>query len=511
MLGTTYRVKRVDIVSDRRTAILNQKDAMELSLREQDRVKVSSDGEWVIAIVETTSTLVEPGEIGLLERCREALCVEENSEVRLMPAERPTSVEDIKKKLQGKELSKDEIVAIIDDIVKRKLSDIELSAYVTSVYINGMNMRETADLTRAMVDTGDTISFDTGPIYDFHSVGGAPGNKITLLVVPIVAAGGLLVPKTSSRAISSACGTADILEVLCPVTLKAHQIRSITERIGGVIAWGGGVNIAPADDLIIRAEYPLSIDPHPQLLASVMAKKKAVGAERLLMDIPMGPETKVPDEKIARGYAKDFISLGDMLDMHVECAITYGGQPIGRAIGPAAEAREALVALEGKPSPNSLLDKALGMAAILFSMDGHRDPLNYAKELLSSGKALAKFKEIIEAQGGDPDVTSETVKMGKYSAQVRATKDGYVSSVSNHAIVKMVRTAGAPKDKGAALVLEVKEGDAVDPGDVLFTLYADSERKLEKAVELSRKIKHLSVEGMILERIPAIHEVGGNR
>ena len=181
----------------------------------------------------------------------------------------------------------------------------------------------------AMVETGETIEFDRSPVFDFHSVGGVPGNKVTLIVVPIVASAGLLIPKTSSRAISSAAGTADIVETFAKVDFSAHELKHIAETVGGIMAWGGGLNLAPADDVVIKVEYPLGIDPHAQLLASVMSKKKAVGADFLLIDIPMGNGTKVPTMEMAKAYARDFIDLGERLGIKVECAITYGG-PTGR-------------------------------------------------------------------------------------------------------------------------------------------------------------------------------------
>jgi AMP phosphorylase len=431
--------------------------------------------------------------------------LEEGQGVDIIPTTRPESVEYIKKKMRGEELAQEEIRAIVRDIVEGNLSDIELSAYVTSVYTNDMNIREITDLTKAMVETGETIEFDKGPIFDFHSIGGVPGNKVTLLVVPIVAAAGLIMPKTSSRAISSACGTADIFEVLASVTLSAREIKNISERVGGVIAWGGGVNIAPADDIIIRAEYPLAIDPYSQVIASVMAKKKAVGADYFLLDIPIGEHTKVPDEKLARKYARDFIELGERLDMKVECAITYGGQPIGRAIGPALEAKEALMALEGKDVPSSVMEKACGLSGILLEMAGvvHSSGKEYAKKLVKEGKALEKLKEIIEAQKGDPKVKSDDIKVGEYKFDVSMNVGGYVAQIHNKQLFKVARAAGSPHDKGAGLYLHKKKGDKIDKGDVLFTIYADNNRKLENARSVAQRLSPIYVEGMVLERIPA--------
>jgi AMP phosphorylase len=372
-----------------------------------------------------------------------------------------------------------------------------------------MNLREITDLTKAMVETGETIQIDKKPLFDFHSIGGVPGNKVTLLVVPILVAAGLTVPKTSSRAISSACGTADIFEVLANVTLTAEEIKSITESVGGIIAWGGGVNIAPADDLIIRAEYPLAIDPYSQVIASVVAKKKAVGAEYFLLDIPIGPETKVPDEELAKRYARDFMDLGERLGIKVECAITFGGQPIGRTIGPALEAKEAMMALEGKEAAGSLIEKACGLAGIMLEMGGivHSNGKDRAKKILSDGSALAKMKEIIKAQGGDPNITSEEIPIGEFKHDILTPSGGYVSYIHNKNLVKIARAAGAPKDKGAGIILKKKGGDKMEKGEVLYTIVADNERKLQTARSIAQQLLPIKIEGMILQKIPSFHGV----
>jgi AMP phosphorylase len=422
-------------------------------------------------------------------------------------------VDYIKRKLDGHELTTPEIRGIVEDISNNILSDIELSAYVSAIYMRGMTLREVKDMTLAMVENGETIEIDKKPVFDHHSIGGCPGNKVTLLVVPIAVAAGLTVPKTSSRAISSACGTADILETICNVTLSAQQIKNITETVGGVIAWGGGVNIAPADDLIIRAEYPLAIDPYAQVIASVMAKKKAVGAEYFLLDIPLGPETKVKTDQLARKYARDFIEIGRALDMEVSCAITYGGQPIGRAIGPAAEVREALVALEGTLSSSSLIEKALGLAGMLLEMAGVARPGEgrvEAKKFLDDGRALKKFQQIVEAQGGKSNISSKDVSLGEFTKEFHAREEGYVSIIHNKAIVKVVRAAGAPKDKGAGMILHKKLGDQVDKGEPLFRIHSDHEGKIENAWKLAQKIQPYITKGMILNKVTETVMTQGN-
>jgi AMP phosphorylase len=498
-----FKIKRINVEAGENTVILNHNDAYEMGLRSLDRVKISSKKRSITAILELSKTIIKSKEIGFLTGAFNSLQEKEGCKVVVIPAPRPSSIEFIKKKMNDQELSYDEILRIIKDIVNRNLSDIELSAYVSAVYTRGMNQRETKDLTLAMIETGETIEFDSEKVFDYHSIGGVPGNKVTLLVVPVIAAAGLIIPKTSSRAISSPCGTADIFEVLANVSLSAEDIKHVAESVGGTIAWGGAVNIAPADDIIIRAEYPLAIDPYSQVIASVMAKKKAAGVNRLVLDIPVGPNAKVESMELAKKYGRDFIAIGDELGMIVECAITYGGQPIGRAIGPQLEAREALEALENKKVPNSVLEKSVSLAGMILEL-GDEPPgsgSEKAKELICNGKALEKLKEIIEAQGGDPEVTSETIEVGKHNQVVTSDRDGYVDSINNKSIIKVSRAAGTPKSKGAGIMIHKKTGMKVDKNEPIYTVYADSKLKLEEAIKIAFKLRPIVVEGMVLETL----------
>ena len=497
------KARFVDVETGETTALLHLDDAQDMALREQDRVRIVHEGKAVTAIINTSDTVIDRGEVGLLGRAFKFIGPEPGELIDVTPATRPESVDFIRKKMDGAELTTEEINVIVKDIATRTLSNIELSAYVTSLHINGMNIRETADLTKAMVNTGETITFDKGPIFDFHSIGGCPGNKVTLLIVPIVAAGGLLIPKTSSRAISSAAGTSDIVEVFANVDFDAVSLKRITQDVGGIMAWGGSLNLAPADDVIIKAEYPLGIDPHAQLLASVMSKKKAVGADYLLMDIPMGEGTKVKTMDEAKAYARDFIDLGEKLGMKVECAITYGGQPVGRAIGPALEAREAISVLEGANAPSSVIEKTVLLSGIIFDMGGAYNGEEKAKDILSSGKALKKFKEIVGAQGGNPDIKSTDIKIGEHSVDVLSKKSGYVSRIKNKELVRVARAAGSPRDKGAGIVLSKKVGSKVDKGETLLTIYADNELKMQDALSVAMKLEPVIIEGMVLARIPS--------
>ncbi|HDR72748.1 MAG TPA: AMP phosphorylase [Methanoculleus sp.] len=503
-----FNAKIRDISS--RGALLHREDARTLGVLDGDRVQVINEVNGVVApaFVETTSTLIERGTIGIFRLTNERLCVLEGASVEVRPALPPKSIGHIRKKMDGGKLGKDEMLEIMQDVVNDAISSNELTAFVTAAYIHELDMEEIEHLTRAMVDTGDRLQFSGRPIVDKHSVGGVPGNKISLLIVPIIAASGLKIPKTSSRAITGAGGTADLMEVLAPVEFAASDVQQMTEKAGGVIVWGGATNIAPADDRIILVEYPFKIDARGQMIASVMAKKFAIGADLVVIDIPVGENTKVHDVQDGRKLARDFIELGERLGMRVECALTYGESPVGRTIGPVLEIREALSVLEGADVPNSLIQKSTSLAGIALEMAGKAargTGQQAAADLLANGKALAKMKEIIAIQGGDPEVKSEDLVPGDHSFDVHAPDSGYIVGLNNRSLISLARTAGAPHDPGAGIYLHKKKGTRVEKGETIFTIYAEKGWRLQQALEEGRRLMPVVVEGMLLDRIPSEH------
>ena len=501
--------KNLDIAS--RGVLLNRADARSIGVLDGDRVQVNNpkNGVSVTAFVETTSTIAQQGTIGVYRFTNERLHLDEGTEIEVREATRPVSLDFIKKKMDAYKLTKEEMHTIIKDVVSDDLSSAELTAFIIASYINPLDMDEVEHLTRAMVETGEQIKFSSRPIVDKHSVGGVPGNKISLLVVPIIAASGLKIPKTSSRAITGAGGTADLMEVLANVEFSAAEVQKMTEKVGGAIVWGGATNIAPADDRIILQEYPFKIDARGQMLASVMAKKFAVGANLVVIDIPVGEHTKVPTLQEGRKLAREFIELGERLNMKVECALTYGDIPVGHSIGPKLEVIEALRVLEGATEPNSFIQKSLSLAGIALEMSGKAargTGAMMAQDILTKGKALEKFRQIIEIQGGDPNVKSSDIVPGEHQFVVKAPSSGYVIGMNNQSLITLARTAGAPHDSGAGILLHAKKGNLIKTGEPLFTLYADRSWRLQNAIEEGRRLMPSLVEGMLLDRVPSTSE-----
>jgi len=497
-----FKVRLFDMEQGKREVVLNSKQARELDYNVLDRVVVRAGKKGVEAIVDHATDSIKEGEIGVYRETAKALELRDGQRVSVESAHRPASLDAIKKKLDNQVLDEGEITTIISDLMDERLSDAELAAFITGIYANGMNSEETIALTRAIYGSGGVLKPGKGAA-SVHSIGGVAGDRGSMLIVPILASLGLIVPKTCTRAISSASGTADAMEVLAPVTLDLKKTTSVLKKAGACIVWGGAVNMAAADDKLIHVRRPLRLDPKPLLLSSILAKKKAEGAEYVLLDIPVGRGTKVADIEEARELAKQFEGLGKLLDMQVHVVITDGSEPLIQGIGPCFEARAVLEALEGKNN-DKLVDKACKLAGIILGMVRgvtHEEGYRIALQQVKSGKALQKFREIIAAQGGKPGVRPEDISTAKHKAVFKAMESGRVGHIDNHAISRVCRTLGAPADKCAGIRLMVEKGDEVKQGDALYELYSDDNSKLGQALKVAKTTALIEVKRVVMEVI----------
>ncbi len=415
-----------------------------------------------------------------------------------------SSYDYILKKIKGKILSALEIREIIKDTVNGKLSDVELAALITAIKIQGMTNEEIINLTQAEVSTGNLFDFGSD-VYDKHSTGGVPGNKVSLIIVPIVAAAGLIIPKTSTRAITSPSGTADSMEVLAPVKFKSDEVKKMIKNNGACIILGGHLETAPADSILIKIEKNLHLDPFGLMIPSILAKKMSMGVKKLVLDIPCGKGTKFKNADEGRKFALFFKEISRKVKIDTECALTNAIQPIGHCVGPAIEAREALHLLyDYKKGPNSLIEKSTDLAGILLEMGGKAQQgtgQQMAKNILKSGKALEKMKEIIEIQEGNPNIKPEDIEVGPEEAEFFSAKSGYVTDIDNSIINKIAKTAGCPQEKSAGVQLFKKIGALVKEGDRIFKIYAKNSSKLEKATKIFNASSPVILGGMIIERI----------
>lgn len=485
---------------------LHPQDAADLGVKWQEKVEVTdANGNYSRFLsAYNYDSKKERGYLGVGEKVAISMNLTSGDKVNVNPRKRPKSIDAILKKMNGGKLSPEETESIIHDMTHGVLTDREIAPYVTAVYINKMDMDEIESLTQSMVNSGEKLTFKRKPVVDKHSIGGVPGNKISLLVVPIIGAANLLIPKTCSRAITGAGGTADLMEALAPVSFTAHEIEDMVNKAGAVIVWGGATNIAPADDIIIQYEYPFKIDARGQMLASIMSKKCAVGSEICVIDLPTGPGTKVPTIEDGKILAGQLIDLGKRLGMKVECAITDGSAPIGRDIGVNLEVAEALRILEQKDGIGPLIEKSCAIAGIALEMAGTAKPkVGYeaAMTLIKNGKAWEKMQEIIEIQGGDAKVKATDLPAGDFTYDILAPADGYVSSITNRPIIDIARAAGAPFDHGAGIHINKMVGERIAKGDVLYTIYAEKEWKLTEAIKIAEETKPLKTGGILFKRI----------
>jgi thymidine phosphorylase len=291
--------------------------------------------------------------------------------------------------------------------------------------------------------------------------------------VAIVAAAGVWIPKTSSRAITSPAGTADTMETLAPVNLDLATMRRVIEREGGCVIWGGAIHLSPVDDLLVRVERALDVDSDAQLVSSVLSKKVAAGATHVVIDLPVGPTAKMRTPQAADNVARLLERVGDAVGLVVRPILTDGTQPVGRGIGPALEARDLVAVTRGDSgAPADLRARAVLLAGEVLELAGAcrvGQGAAQAAAIMADGRAWQKLQAICEAQGG-----MRTPPVSAQRFEVLAPTTGAVVDIDSRRLSRAAKLAGAPADPAAGIDLHVRLGDRVAAGQPLFTLHAES-------------------------------------
>ncbi len=449
----------------------------------QSRVQVQCGNRQITATLHIASSpILDVHQAGLSRAAWNELAAEPGDEITVSHAPLVESLSALRSKVYGHALTLAQWRCVIGDVTAGRYSDLHLAALVTACAGDRMNENETVALTRTMVEAGTQLTWNAAQVLDKHCIGGLPGNRTTLIVVPIVAAAGLVIPKTSSRAITSPAGTADTMETLAPVMLSIEQMRRVVERELGCIVWGGTARLSPADDILIRVERPLDFDSDGQMVASILSKKLAAGATHVLIDIPIGPTAKVRTKAAADILASRLTAVANALNLKLAIEMSNGAEPVGCGIGPALEARDVLAVLRGDATaPPDLRSRALTLAARILEFapsiaagTGRR----LAEELLTSGRAWQKFQAICEAQGG-----MREIPRARRTSVVTAPTAGVCLAFDNRRIAKVAKLAGAPRDPAAGIDLHVRVGDAVVAGQPLFTIHADAHGELDYALK----------------------------
>jgi thymidine phosphorylase len=456
------------------------------------RVKVTYGAQSVVATLSVldSDALLQHDELSLSEKAITGLQANPGDLLTLSHLPAINSMSAVRAKVYGQRLKQEQVQEIVEDLAAGNYSNVEIAAFVTACAGRRLDIDEIIHLTRAMVDAGQKLSWPAEKVYDKHCIGGLPGNRTTPIVVAIAAAAGLTIPKTSSRAITSPAGTADTMEVFTNVNLTLEQMKKVVEQENGCLAWGGSMQLSPADDILIRVERALDIDSEGQMIASVLSKKSAAGSTHIVIDIPVGPTAKVRTAEDAQELSGRMTMVAQAIGLHLTIVITDGSQPVGRGIGPALEARDVLAVLKNEPTaPPDLKERALHLAGELLELsvkvDTGKGKLK-ATELLESGRAFEKFRAICEAQGG-----FRQPGKARFQHPVKAQKEGTVTQVDNRKLAKLAKLAGAPENGTAGLDFFAPIGTTVQAGQTLYEIHTVSQGELDYALEFYRSQKNI--------------------
>jgi len=477
-------------------AMLNEKTADLLGVKTKGRIsikKFSKNAKEISTIVDISSILLKEDEVGISIELQEILSLKPGQKIDVGLSSLPKSMTFIHKKMNSGILSQEEVNSIINEIINNTLSEAEIALFISAMYEKGMNMQETIYLINAILNSGEKLNLKGKFIVDKHSIGGIPGNRTTPLVVSICAAGGLIVPKSSSRAITTAAGTADVIETIAEVDFSMKELKKIVEKTGACLIWGGSLEIVPADEKIISIEKMLNIDPESQLLASIMSKKLALGAKYILIDIPYGKTAKVSKEKALK-LGKKFEYLGKHFNKKLKVILTRGDEPIGNGIGPALELIDLIKVLKhSEDRPLDLEEKSIFLAGELFEMTGKYkkgEGKKLAQQILDSGKAFKKFKEIITAQKGNLN----KIRSAKFKKDIFMKKKGKIIEIDNKKINSLARICGCPMDKFAGLYLYKHVGATLEKGEKILTVYSESKSRINEAINFFESQKPIKIQ-----------------
>jgi AMP phosphorylase len=477
------KIKNLNWHADKLLVLLNEKTTKKMNVFTSDRIAITYGDKKVYVIVDIFSKLVKPNEIGISFELSKILKLKNGAVVDITSSELSEASVLIKKKLEGHSLTKKEMEFLVSEIVHNNLREAEIAFFTAAEKLNGMNFTEIVNLTRAMVKTGAQLTFKDKLVVDKHCIGGVAGNRTTPVVVSICAALGMKFPKTSSRAITSAAGTADTIETIANIELSLQDILDVVNNHNGCLAWGGSLALSPSDDKIIQVERLLNLDIEPQLLASVTSKKIAAGAKNILIDIPYGKGVKVKSLLGAQKLGRKFRKLGKEFKLNIKTVYTDGSQPIGNGVGPMLEILDVISVLKNK-GPYDLEQKALYLATEILKLCKIRDAKRKVYDVLLSGEAYEKFQEIINAQNknNDFDDRISSLVLGKYKKIISAKRAGRITYISNKGINSLCRILGTPETHSAGVYIHKHVGP-VKKGEQLLTLYTESKSKLKDALK----------------------------
>ena len=486
--------------------VLNADTAKKLELLPSALLKVNknSKNRYIIGKVLISSQfLANSNLIGISRELNHSFQEGEEIEVESIQGAETKGI--ISKMLHSQTLTEEEIKILVKGITEETVSPIQTTAFMLSHHFRKVDLSEVELLTKAFADSGNRLEWKA-PAYSKHSIGGIPGNKVSLLIIPIIAAAGLLIPKMATKAITSASGTVDTMEVLADVNFTPDELYEICNKTKGAIVSGEKLNVGPAiDKIITQSGYPLGLDPPSLILAGIISKKLAMGVDFMVLDLPVGQDNEAKFTlEGGRQFGRTFVDLAQAVGITSKIGLTYGSVPVGHTIGPALEAQEGLAALiRPNDAPHSLVEKSTSLAGLIFEMAGlaiRGQGQQLAMDILTSGKAYEKMKQIIEAQGGNPTVKPDEIELAPYTLDFKAPANGWPVEIKNKALTQVARAAGAPEHPGAGVRILTKK-ESVRKGDPVFRVYAHSESAVEEVRALIAKTTPIVIEGLLIGTI----------
>lgn len=407
----------------------------------------------------------------------------------------------IGKKRDKKELTKEEIEYFVKEYTAGNVADYQAAALVMAIYINGMTIEETTNLTLAMAYSGDVLDLSSiGNVVDKHSTGGI-GDKVTMILMPIVAALGVKVAKMSGRGLGFTGGTKDKLEAI-PGYRTEIDIPEFIENVKkvGISLIGQTLNLAPADKKLYALRDSINCTANiPLISSSIMSKKIAAGANKVVLDVTCGSGAFMKNIKEAEELSNAMIGIGKIANKETVCIITNMDQPLGSMVGNTLEVKEAIEALKGNMNED-VKDVVLELGAYILKLDGKGDNIEENKkaieEVVANGKAYQKFLELVKNQGGDVTYIENTEKFekAKYKMEVRLEQEGYIQKLNAEEVGKIAMHLGAGRvrkegdiDYSVGVELIKKVGDFVEKGDIVAYVYANDEQKGKEAVEMLKE------------------------
>lgn len=484
----TARTKMMDIHEGESLVVLiNEQDAWHHGITSMDKISLIYDDKEFVFDVDLSDTFVQRWEIGIFEEIKEKYGLKGGQLVTVSYTKNSSEALDaLKKWLNGKRLNQKEIFAIMKDISNNRFSDILTTYFSAMGFFYPSKDEDLYRMAKAMAETGEMLKFP-GVVADKHCMGGVPGNETTMIMIPLLTSLGIKMPKTFSKAITTPAATGECVSVLMDISFSKKEIEDLVKKNNCCLVRGGWLDLAPADEKLIKVAYPLSMQSYSRTIVSIMAKKYAMGINHSLIDIPVGPTAKVPDMKTARWLKKKYEYVGKKLGMKVHVELTSALEPIGAGVGAVLQVREVLRVLQQHPKrPGDLEKKALYLASKIIELVGMakgKDALKLAYGQLISGKAWAMMQKIISAQHGEPNVVSEKLPLAKIQRDVIAEKSWKVKEIDMKIVNVTARTLGSPLDLQAGLYLHKKLGDTVKKGEVIYTMYANDESKIRLAKE----------------------------